>query len=285
MKARFGFRRRHWGLVVLLVSAATALVLGYVGMRQYYPQPNSWSRADYLFEAFRNFWMWSPQNPERATNTALQIARFIAPLVTLYAGVGALLTLFSSRFGQWWQLKQISDHTIVCGLGRKGTNIAASLQDMGQKVICVDIDSTAPGAATCKGRGLLVVTGDATDTRTLTRLAASRATRVVAVTGDDGLNALVALRIQELVEQSNGAPVTMLTHISDPALCDLLRQRCASTGCRRVDLSFFSIYDGAAAAVLNACPPFSGQRQAEEAPSVLLLGSGPLMQRVPLHLA
>lgn len=269
------------------VSAVVAFALGYVGMRQFYPPPNSWTAVDYAYEAFRNFWMWSPQNPDVSTPATLAVARFMAPLVTLYAGVSAVVALFSDRFASWWRIRAARGHTVLCGLGQKGSTIVARLHELGERVVCIEIDETAEGVSVCRERGIPVIIADAADPVVLARAGLDRADNVIVATGDDGTNALVALRSRQVVSGRSGEPLVVLAHVVDPRLCDLLRERFTASRSDSAHVRFFNLFDGASAAVLNVASafPWDAHGSSEDPAAVLLVGDGPLAQRLPLHLA
>src|ERR1022692_3670333 len=94
------------GLIVL-GCAATALLLGYFGLRTYVFSPQgkmlglgtSW--ADILFDDVQLFVLQAPLNGTGPFTVSLQVARFLAPATTILAAVEALRVLLSEQLRSW----------------------------------------------------------------------------------------------------------------------------------------------------------------------------------------
>lgn len=88
-------------------------------------------------------------------------------------------------------LARLHEHTVVCGFGQVGRNVAMHLAEEGQPLVVVDTDAERVEAA--RAHDLLAVEGDATleETMTLVRIASARA--VVATARDDADNVLICL--------------------------------------------------------------------------------------------
>lgn len=122
-----------------------------------------------------------------------------------FYAVGVLLEslvegAISERFGRRRmerQLADLNDHVIVCGWGRVGRAIAASLRADGRSPTTVVVDRDPARVATVGG---LVVEGDATDDAVLRRAGVDRARALVAALNADADNVYVTLSARRLRE-------------------------------------------------------------------------------------
>ena len=89
------------------------------------------------------------------------------------------------------RLRELRDHTIVCGFGQVGRHVTAVLQAEGQPVVVVDPDPERAGMAS--ERSLPVVVDDASREDVLRTAGAERASSLVACAHDDADNVLISL--------------------------------------------------------------------------------------------
>ncbi len=129
----------------------------------------------------------------------LQISRFVIPLLAAWTVVRALATVFHDRWQQFLVRTVWREHVVIRGLSRKGWLLARGFADQGCRVVVIESDEDNDLVAACRERGLPALLGDATAADLLQR-AAARPQHVVAVT-DDGINAKIAARAQELLRQ------------------------------------------------------------------------------------
>lgn len=112
--------------------------------------------------------------------------------------VGAVfLVIFVTVVLQAGLARQIADRldiipmkTLIAGGGRVGLALAERLEDRGENIVIVEPDPDTVEAA--REAGYTVHTGDATDTATLVDAGIENAKIVVAATGDDNDNLLIA---------------------------------------------------------------------------------------------
>src|SRR5688572_30057501 len=136
----------------------------------------------------------------------LEIARFLAPAVAVYTASQALAVIFRDQL-EALRISRQRDHVVICGLGTKGFLLASSLRQRGDRVVVVERDRTNDRLAGCREFGVLALVGNATDDAVLSRVRLNRARCLVAVCGDDGANAEIALRARAAA----GARPTPLT--------------------------------------------------------------------------
>lgn len=171
----------------------------------------------------------------------LQVARFVAPAVTLYALFEAGRRLFAEELRQR-RARRRRGHVIVCGSGAGARSLAQSLTASGHRVVVVGRD---PGGRPAGADGLPSVAGDPRFSSTLTAAGLAGARALYACDEDSTWNLAVALAASDAL--TSGGPA-IHAEIRDPVLCRALQARWWSgDGARRVRLDFFNRYQAAAA--------------------------------------
>ncbi len=209
---------------VLACIAVLSLVYGCVGFwivlsRDGTPPPP----AEVVYRSVQLFVM-EMNAPDGPLPWTLQVARFAAPVVPLYALLQAFFVLLDRRF-RAHRLQHMSGHTIVCGLGRKGELLAKGFLARGEEVVIIEEHEGCHGIDRCESRGALVITGDARDADTLLQAGVRRARRLLAVCGSDGVNAAIVANTGSLLPLHLEHRFTSFVHISNPKFCNLLRER------------------------------------------------------------
>ena len=91
---------------------------------------------------------------------------------------------------------KLSNHCIVCGLGRTGFHIIQKLDDEGIPVVA--IDKSEQHIKKARDRGIIVIDGDATCDKTLEFAGIKRASALAAATSSDSTNAMICLTANAL---------------------------------------------------------------------------------------
>ena len=215
----------------------------------------------------------------------LEVARYLLPAVTAYTALAAFAVVFRKQI-QTLKLWFIHDHAIICGLGRKGFSLAQDLIAHGRKPVVIEQDESNDRIELSRGRGIIVVVGDATDSEVLRRAGIQKARWLISTCGDDGTNAEVAVRARALSSTRKRSTLTCIIHIVDPQLCVLLREREFATEQNpALRLELFNVFDRGARILLQEYPPFSKAILARGAPHLLLVGLGGLGESLVLHAA
>lgn len=92
----------------------------------------------------------------------------------------------------------VRDHHVVVGLGNVGSRVLEQLHDLGQQVVCVEVNQDAKGVPLARRLGVPVVFGDANEPETLRAASVGTGRAVLALTSDDVTNLRVALSAREL---------------------------------------------------------------------------------------
>ncbi len=183
---------RFLGVAVVTV---VALVLGYVGLRDYLTGPHapagygtgSWDIVFYDLQL--PVLSSAPAQGAGPYPVPLGIARILAPVGTFLAAVGTLALLLSEQ-GRRVLAALASRHAIVTGDGPLALELARRLREEGWKVIFVSsADDTLTQA---RQAGALGLTGSPTDATALKAAGIDRADRLYACAGDSMVNLNIA---------------------------------------------------------------------------------------------
>jgi voltage-gated potassium channel len=96
------------------------------------------------------------------------------------------------------QIDTMSNHYIICGVGRVGTNVAHELSVTGRTFVGIEEAPAAIELFKEKHARALVLHGDCSDDDVLTRAGVTRAAGLFAVTGDDSKNLLITLSAKQI---------------------------------------------------------------------------------------
>jgi len=147
----------------------------------------------------------------------------IVGIVLMVSGVGITATFFAlvtnslvahqQAFEQGRVRQRISDHSIVCGLGIVGLRVAQSLQERGERVVCVEKNEDGRFVGEARRLGIPVVIGDALHEQTLRYANIANARSLIVCSNPDHLNLEIALNARSL---SKDLPVVL--RMFDPDL-------------------------------------------------------------------
>jgi TrkA-N domain/RyR domain len=243
--------------LIVLAIAAVAFILGIIGLNQYLSHqqaPPAFGRgwADILYYDLELYvFNAAPVQGPGPFPLTLQIARFLAPAVTVLAGVETLRLLLGEQFRRWASASAVK-HAIVTGDGAMAVELARNLRKEYRKVVLV----SASWATTIQARrhGLLDVSGDPADPAVLRAAGLGRADALYACAGLSATNAATALRARE-ISHASGRPLVTYALVRDAEICTALRaRRIGASGDRRFHLDFFAVEDTAARVLLDRYP-------------------------------
>jgi hypothetical protein len=263
----------EWPIVWIL--AVVAFCLGLIGFRQHYPAR---TQLDIVYLAFQLFTMESGA-PAGRVGVLLNVARFLAPAITVYAAAKALAVIFQRQL-QLVRLKTMRSHVVIAGLGRSGMLFAEAFRRKGLPVVIVERNEANEQLVNCHDAGALTVIGDARAKDILSRAGVNRAKFLICVTGEDGSNAEIAVQTRDLLTEER-QPLTSLIHIVDSELCRLLRkQELMGRKSNWMRMEFFNIYESAVRDLFARHPPF---RESQPA-NFLIVGLGQMGESLLLAL-
>ncbi len=257
--------------------AVTALVLGYIGLREYVSQQYLSAKAvpqygrgwaDILFYDVQLFvFNAAPAGGPGPIPLPLGIARFLAPATALAATVETVRLLLSEQLRRW-AAARASGHAIVTGDGPVAAELARKLRAEHRTVVLVTTTPAAAsgpaGTAGAHDRRLLEVSGDPTDAGTLRAAGLGRADVLYACTELSTTNAATVVQARKM-RQDQFRPLTAFARVRDAEICAALRAQGIGTrddtGTRdnlRFRLDFFDVEDLAARVLLDRHPVTGG---------------------------
>jgi hypothetical protein len=169
--------RWQWWLVVL--SGALTLICGTIGVAQYEREHLGHVHGlSPLYHAAQMLILHTPHF-EKGWNLWIEVGRWFGVL-TLF---GATLAILWARFRREIMLFRIgtwSNHSVICGLGRKGFELARCLKRRAgdNRVVVIDPDPDPELAAQCAENRIGAIAGDAATPRTLKLAGATRARQI-----------------------------------------------------------------------------------------------------------
>ncbi len=244
-----------------MLMGVLAMILGYTGYSEYYRITGvSRPALDIVFMTFQLFRMMfflvGPFPWE------LEVARWLAAAVILYAAVRVILAIFYDQFQLLLLRLLVRDHVVICGFGQQGDMISREFYEEGYKVAIVEKSMSKEMAQKCRDRGAAIVSGSALDAQTLLLAGVDKCRYMITVMGDDGTNAEAALLARRLVEEkgSKSRAINCYVHITDRQLCNLLKVNYEFSRERwsNFRLEFFNPFDGGAKALLHEYPADGG---------------------------
>jgi hypothetical protein len=186
---------------------------------------------------------------------AMEIARFLAPVLLGYAVFRGILVLFRQQLQLVGLRVLVRNHVVVAGLGEKGFRLAAAFREEGFRVVAIEIDEDNGSIQGAKERGISVLSGDARDPRMLAKARVGRARYLAAVCGDDGRNVEVEVAAAGLAAGRGEGELHALVHLDDAGLWRMLSAESISHHTPGVRVEFFNVFETGARMLLAERPP------------------------------
>ncbi len=268
-------RARALELPLIGLAWVAALALGVAGFAELRPAD---STTDVLYATLQLF-VLDADDLGGDVPLALDIARFLAPVVAAYAAVRAFVSVFRRQV-QTAGVRLLRRHAVVVGLGEKGYALARAYRAANGRAVAVERDPSKPAVSGCRARGIPVLVDDGSDPDVLRRAGAERAAELVVTAGDDAACLDVAFAARALHRPAT-RPLPVVVHIEDPALWLSLRTHgVLQADDANVRVEPFNVVELAARALLERHPPFDGG-----AGRIALVGTDPIGARMVLHAA
>jgi hypothetical protein len=262
--------RHPLGLVRVSFSlvALASLVLGYIGLGQFLRLATDYGHRpiDLVYYDLQLFVLGSDPLQKRGPYPPmLEVARFAAPAVTLYALIEAGRLLFAVELSRL-RARRARGHAIVCGDTGFADALSRMLQE--EKTEVIEIRTQVDEFVTA-GEPLRII-GDARDPRVLRAAGIDHAAAVYACDGGSATNAAIALAARR-TRTAGPTPLAVYSHISDPDLCATFQAAfLGQPDPGTVSVDFFNINQIAARRLFDDDPllPVDGR-----APRVLVAGA------------
>lgn len=208
--------------IVFAVLVVTALITGYLGFRMYLAgNPRfSTSPIDLIYDDLQLFVLgpFPLQQGDGPYPVLLQIGRFAAPIVTVYAFVEAGRLFLANELHRL-RTRRARGHVVVCGTGSTAFALTSRLEADGRQVVVVQQDPLdEPRGARNRVRG------DARSPDVLRAAGLSRATALYACTEDTAANTVISLAATRVVRDTESR-LAVYSEVDDPDLCLALQAR------------------------------------------------------------
>lgn len=283
---RMKFRNwwNHYEWPILGALALVALILGFLGFKQYYKTKRG--SLDILYLSLQLFFAESGAvTPVSSMPWKLEVARWLAPIISAYAALQAMAVIFQEQF-KFLYTCFFRNHVIICGLGQKGMLLASSLGKQ-HKVIVIERDAENDFIAQCRDEGIIVFIGDAVDPDMLRKAKVKKASYLISVCGSDETNFEVAAQARKMVANRKGKALICTMHLVLPQLCRMLRVlRIHADDSASFRPEFFNIFDSGARTLLEKHPPYNKNINSDSlAPHIIVVGAGKMGENLVVHAA
>jgi len=279
-----------WTLI--LSGWILAIVLGYWGFHLYFRSiSENRSALDLAYLTIQLFLLESGMVDGKIP-WQLEVARFLAPVAAASTLVGAAYNLFAQEF-RLFGLKFRGGHVVLCGLGKKGSHLVHELIKKREHVLVIEPDILNPNITECRNLGALVLEAEANNNTVLRRARIDKASRLIAVTGDDNVNIDTAIRARQLIlkkgRRSGYDSLQCISHVTDPAFRQKLKsRRIYQDDDDPFDLELVSVYETGARIMIDKSELFHYKDTGGSGSlsmNVLIAGFGQLGRTLLLRIA
>ncbi|MBL4851543.1 MAG: NAD-binding protein [Gammaproteobacteria bacterium] len=183
--------------VIIILLVVAAFILGILGYFDYFDGVEDVTFSDVIYATLGLFVLEFEGQPSDKLPILLDIARWVAPISLVYAGIKTILALMGDRL-DYIKLKCMRNHAVICGLNEYSLLTIKDLVAGGIKVIVIEAGKDSPFIGVAKEQGILVLFADATDKKNLERVNLRWASHLLVTTGDDSRNLEIAYQAFEL---------------------------------------------------------------------------------------
>jgi hypothetical protein len=277
-KVSFTKKLRRWyeGFKWPLIAGMwiVAFLLGYIGFATYFTAAGEGRTPWDIFYLTLQLFVLESGGVPGEIGWQLQIARLLAPALTVYTAAQALALIFQEQL-QILRLRFMKGHVVICGLGSKGLLLTEKLRQVGEKVVAIEQDKDNDALARCRESNTMALIGDAADPEILKKARAGDAKYLISICGSDGVNAEVAVHVRGIARNRRGRALTCFAHIVDSQLCRLLREQEIEKSQPDIfRLEFFNIFESGARLLLNEYPPFDlAAKDRNSIPHIVIIGA------------
>ena len=253
----------QWAVIRGLVIATIILGSSYLGLQLFYRKSTSvhWSLS-----------------------ACLAAVKLLVTVVSLFATAKAIAMIFRRQI-QVIRLNLTNNHVVVCGMGGIGSSFIKALYKDGYKIVAITNNGDNSRVEQFRDLEILILTGDATDRELLYKARVQNARYLIAVWGNDEDNAEIAVNARALVSDSANKVLTCLVHITNPYLCNLLKEReIMGQGVDSFRMEFFNVYESGARQLLKEFPGFD-ESVGNFRPHLLIVGLGAMGKSLTVHAA
>lgn len=263
-------------LIIICVIFCGLLLTGWYGFFLAL-QGSGQSFLDFLYLSLQLFVLQSGAEVP-INNYYLQFARFFAPVLTLSVFALAIVLLIEQI--QKFRLKSMKNHSIVCGLGYLGLEIARHYAKEKKDVIVIEIDPENPNIKAIRDEEIPIIIGDATQKKILEMVRIKEAQDIYLVTGNDSTNAEIAVNCWDIFDKSGKKHLCGHIHFENKdlwqAFATHISASCTPAASQSMLMDFFNLYQIAGFCMLTQHRPFHVEEIRSGSVNILIIGLGRL---------
>ena len=250
-------------IALWLVSAGLILTIGIYFFPQEYGKKSFW---EILYTTLRLF-VFEHDQQTFPKSWELILIYFLAPAVTISA-VGTAISYFF-QLTPAIKTRWLSDHIVICGMGRTGKLFTSTIKTKGLKVVGIDQGPPDNFDEWVAHSRVPMVFGDFNSRTVLEKTGAARARSIIFASGDDLANLEGALSAYKWL-QSDNEPIRIIwAQITNDQLANTAGDALRTTG--KVGIRFFDTYRIAA---LRMVERYFGREKREGLREINILGFG-----------
>ena len=276
--------------VFLIGLFIISLILGIIGFERYYTYH---SLPHNLLKSFYNalqLFVLESGDQTGYLPLELNIARFVAPLVSLIAITLTLLQIFR---GQWerFKISMMRDHAVIVGFGTLGKNILNDLVKKRKKILVIDSDLDTNEKVVLQNAKCRLMNGNATEKDVLRKARIEYADIVYLLTDNDTTQIKTCLELYQLVKESKRKkenPLNCIMHLHKQELMSTLKNHKLVQNIKDAfTLIVFNMHESSARDLFEEFPPDRNgiSIDSNTVVQILIFGFGPAGEALAIQTA
>jgi Trk K+ transport system NAD-binding subunit len=256
--------RAYWLQIILWSTSIMIVIL--VGLHYFPKESENIGFLEALYYSLRLF-IFEHDLSHFPRSYPLILIHFVAPMIALSAigtAVTYLFKLSPAILTRW-----MSDHVVVCGLGRTGRLIAETLKKKHIPVVGVEKDSIESFTSWSDEHHVRVIQGDFHHREVLKKAGANKARSVIFASGDDLSNMEGVIGAYKFLQNVSDDIRLLWAHIANERLADTARAAVITYG--NTAVRFFDTYRIAASKMISKYFPPESRKGIRE---IVILGFG-----------
>ncbi|MBN2088150.1 NAD-binding protein, partial [candidate division KSB1 bacterium] len=221
-----------------------------------------------------------------------EVARFLAPVLPIWAIIKTLLLLFQKQI-KFFRLRFIRNHIILIGFGTKGKYLLNQFISKKLRIVVINTDYMNPPAIEYPlSRKTIIVDGEAQDCMFLKKTRINKAKYIISVLENDNIQMKIATNIWQIVKEQRRRSIKKKLicafHFNDPNYVDLLdHHRMIANLSNNYELRLFSTIDNSVRDLMKNYPfdrKYISQNSIDFV-QLILFGFDQIGERIALHSA
>jgi len=250
-------------IVLWLGTIGVVIAVGLNCFPREYGDESFWET---LYTTLRLF-VFEHDQPTFPKSWPLILIYFLAPAITISAAGTAISYLF--RLTPAVKTRWMSDHVVICGMGRTGKLFASALKARGVQVVGIDLGPPDDFDEWADQHRVPMVFGSFNSRTVLQKIGVAKARSIIFAAGDDLANLEGALSAYDWLQTDNDPIHLIWAQITNDQLANTARAAVRTSG--NVGIRFFDTYRIAA---LRMVGKYFSKEIRKEISEVNILGFG-----------